>query len=111
MRDLIDEISAPDGAPYAKSANHWPGKGEGCLSGTRTRVLREIEDWLSDDDSPFFWLNGLAGTGKTAIARTVVERLSEARTVVSFFCSGKEADLSDITVGSRVHDQQYISVP
>ena len=98
MRDLIDEISAPDGAPYAKSANHWPGKGGGCLIGTRTRVLREIRSWSKYKFwSPIVYLlEGFAGTGKTAIARTVVERLGVARTVVSFFCSDKKADLCNI---------------
>ncbi|VDC03498.1 unnamed protein product [Peniophora sp. CBMAI 1063] len=42
------------------------------------------------DASPVFWLSGLAGQGKTAIAYTICERLSRAAPtvpVISYFCS------------------------
>ena len=42
---------------------------KGCLRGMRESVLRKIESWIKDfDKSPVFWLNGLAGTGKSTIA-------------------------------------------
>ena len=52
-------------------------------------LLDEIEQWLGDFDKPrIFWLNGLAGAGKTAIAQTVAERCSANGTLgASFFCS------------------------
>ena len=38
--------------------------------------------------SPVYWLNGLAGTGKSTIAKTVAERLfADGRLGASFFCS------------------------
>ena len=38
--------------------------------------------------SPIYWLNGLAGTGKSTIAQTLSERLfAEGRLGASFFCS------------------------
>ena len=52
-------------------------------------MLNEIESWAKDSDtSPVFWLNGLAGTGKSTIAQTIAERLfAEGRLGASFFCS------------------------
>ena len=94
---MIDRKTAPGDAAYARDANYWPGKGECCLDGTRNRVLEEIRRWVEDESSPVvYWLDGLIGTGKTAIARTVVKELYEDhRVVVSFFCSRQEADLSN----------------
>lgn len=47
---------------------------ESCLPGTRSSVLHEIQDWITDTKKPsVFWLHGLAGIGKTTIARTVAE--------------------------------------
>ena len=51
--------------------------------------MDEIESWSKDFDmSPVYWLNGLAGTGKSTIAQTVAERVfAEGRLGASFFCS------------------------
>ena len=51
--------------------------------------MEEIESWINDSNqSPIFWLNGLAGTGKSAIAQTIAERLfAEGHLGASFFCS------------------------
>ena len=61
-------------------------------------VLDEIERWTEDSEkSPVFWLNGLAGTGKTTIAQTVAERVfAEGRLGASFFCSRDFEDRSDL---------------
>ena len=38
--------------------------------------------------SPVYWLNGLAGTGKSTIAQTIAERIfADGRLGASFFCS------------------------
>ena len=48
-----------------------------------------IESWSMDPDtSPVYWLNGLAGTGKSTIAQTISERIfADGRLGASFFCS------------------------
>ena len=61
-------------------------------------MLNDIELWAKDfDQSPVFWLNGLAGTGKSTIAQTVSERLFADRQLgASFFCSRDFEDRSDL---------------
>ena len=51
--------------------------------------MDEIESWSKDlDMSPVYWLNGLAGTGKSTIAQTIAERVfADGRLGASFFCS------------------------
>ena len=82
----------------AKSAEYRHGNRRGCLKGTRDTVLNEIESWANDfDKSPVFWLNGLAGAGKTTIAQTIAERLfAEGRLGASFFCSRDFEDRSNL---------------
>ena len=51
--------------------------------------MDEIELWTRDfDKPPIYWLNGLAGTGKSTIAKTIAERVfADGRLGASFFCS------------------------
>ena len=51
--------------------------------------MDEIELWTRDfDKPPVYWLNGLAGTGKSTIAKTIAERMfADGRLGASFFCS------------------------
>jgi len=60
--------------------------------------LDEIESWTKDSDaSPVYWLNGLAGTGKSTIAQTTAERLfADGQLGASFFCSRDFKDRSDL---------------
>ena len=52
-------------------------------------VLESLESWTRDfSGPPIMWLNGLAGTGKSAIAQTAVEWCdAQGQLVLSFFCS------------------------
>ena len=73
----------------AGGAQFGYGDRQGCLKGTREAVLNEIESWSKDSNiSPVYWLNGLAGTGKSTIAQTIAERVfADGRLGASFFCS------------------------
>jgi hypothetical protein len=66
--------------------------------GTRGAVLDEIGLWTRDfDKSPVYWLNGLAGTGKSTIAQTTAERLfADGQLGASFFCSRDFEDRSNL---------------
>ena len=61
-------------------------------------MLNEIECWISNfEKPPVYWLNGLAGTGKSAIAQTIAERMSEeGKLGASFFCSRDFEERSDL---------------
>jgi hypothetical protein len=61
-------------------------------------VLDEIERWARDSKAPpVFWLNGLAGTGKSAIAQTTAERMfAHGLLGASFFCSRGVEDRSNL---------------
>jgi len=73
----------------ANGAEHRHGERKGCLKGTRGTVLSGIELWAGDiGKSPVYWLNGLAGTGKSTIAKTIADRLfADGQLGASFFCS------------------------
>ena len=82
----------------ARGAEFRHGDRQGCLKGTRRAVLDEIELWSKDfTTSPVYWLNGLAGTGKSTIAQTIAERIfADGRLGGSFFCSRDFQDLRNI---------------
>jgi WD40 repeat protein len=67
-----------------------------CLKDTRVGILNEIRDWVSGNDSrPIFWLNGLAGTGKSTIARTIArENYENGCLAASFFFTRGGGDLA-----------------
>ena len=68
------------------------------MKGTRTGVLLQLDKWLGDDkDKRVFWLNGLAGTGKSTIAQTFAETtFAEGKLGASFFCSRDYDDRSNL---------------
>ena len=82
----------------AQAAEHRHGSRKGCLKGTRGAILSEIELWAEDfSKSPVYWLNGLAGTGKSTIAQTIAERLfADGRLGGSFFCSRDFEDRNNL---------------
>ncbi|CAG8089958.1 unnamed protein product [Penicillium nalgiovense] len=65
-----------------------------CLPGTRIDLLREIDEWAkSPHGKCIFWLNGMAGTGKSTISQTVASRLQEQQLLgASFFFRRGEED-------------------
>ncbi|KNG46890.1 putative WD-repeat protein [Stemphylium lycopersici] len=84
--------------PYAEDApfNSYAKQHEpACLADTRVDLLREIHSWADgQDERCIFWLNGLAGTGKSTIARTVARRYhNKQRLAASFFFSRGGGDV------------------
>ncbi|CAE6503940.1 unnamed protein product [Rhizoctonia solani] len=62
---------------------------QSCTEGTRVSVLAELEDWSKQmGGANLYWINGMAGTGKTTIASSFCQKLEESnRLAASFFCS------------------------
>jgi len=67
-----------------------------CLQDTRVDILETIRQWVGTQDGKnIFWLNGLAGTGKSTIARTIArEYYDQNRLGASFFFSRGGGDVS-----------------
>ena len=82
----------------AQGAEYQHGDRIGCLKGTRSDVLDEIGLWTRDfAKPPVYWLNGLAGTGKTTIAQSIAERVfADGKLGASFFCSRDFEDRSNL---------------
>lgn len=70
-----------------------------CLENTRTAILKEIYEWVNNPDyETIFWLNGMAGTGKSTISRTVAKVYAERELLgASFFFKRGEADRGRMT--------------
>jgi len=68
------------------------------LPDTRVELLQQIMAWSGDasaNSAYIFWLNGMAGTGKSTISRTVARQLAEEkRLAASFFFSRGRGDIS-----------------
>jgi hypothetical protein len=87
-----------DRLPYTREASfHWYilHPRPVCLPNTRVDLLREIHSWADrQDDRCIFWLKGLAGTGKSTVARTVARSYHEKqRLAASFFFSRGSGDV------------------
>jgi len=87
-----------------------------CHENTRVAVLEKIDDWVHlviEITAFIMWLYGAAGAGKSAIARTMAEKLhSRQQLLATFFFS--RADSSRNTIKSVIATLAYniaLSVP
>jgi hypothetical protein len=93
MDGLLKELPYAADAPfYAAKWQHEPT----CLPDTRVDLQQQIHDWIDgNDERTIFWLNGLAGTGKSTIARTVAHNcFQQGHLGASFFFSKGGGDVS-----------------
>ncbi|KAF8748420.1 WD40 repeat-like protein [Rhizoctonia solani] len=69
-----------------------------CTEGTRVIILAELNQWSVDPTQPnVFWMNGMAGTGKTTIAYTFAKSLRERGALgASFFCTRTSNECQDV---------------
>ncbi|KIM87374.1 hypothetical protein PILCRDRAFT_814882 [Piloderma croceum F 1598] len=74
--------------PYAKGARFDPDKG--CLLGTRETIIGEIVHWVNspngDDAARVFFLSGVAGSGKSAIAHNIAKLFDQQKRLGSSYC-------------------------
>jgi hypothetical protein len=71
---------------------------DGCLPETRQSVINEVIDWFSrpieEDGSRMFWLSGVAGCGKSAIARSICDLFdAQSRCAWFFFKESNQAQV------------------
>ncbi|KAF2633134.1 hypothetical protein BU25DRAFT_445056 [Macroventuria anomochaeta] len=92
LDNTLDRLPRAEDAPFnAFAEQHKPA----CLPDTRVDLLDEIYNWADgQDERCVFWLSGLAGTGKSTIARTVARRYDDRqRLAASFFFSRGGGDV------------------
>jgi hypothetical protein len=65
-----------------------------CHPDTRKDLLCQIREWACDPQGKYvFWLNGMAGTGKSTISRTVAQSFAKDRQLgASFFFKRGEGE-------------------
>jgi hypothetical protein len=89
-----------------------------CLQNTRVEVLADIRAWIHDvnDERCIFWLRGMAGTGKSTIARTIARKLHDRGYLgASFFFSRGGGDtghagLFVTTIASQLAASEHLVV-
>ncbi|XEV00997.1 hypothetical protein FSHL1_006284 [Fusarium sambucinum] len=99
-----EQRAAIDQLPYVGDAvwdSHAEERNGTCLPNTRENLLAELKDWIQDTtgkSKAVFWLNGMAGTGKSTISRTISQYLSQnGRLGATFFFKRGEADRGGIS--------------
>ena len=98
----VDHNTLLDRLPYANGAafdSHAEEHNPTCLPGTRTDVLERVYEWAGDPaGEPIFWLDGMAGTGKSTISRTVSRVFAGTGNLgASFFFKRVESERSQFT--------------
>lgn len=85
-----------------------------CLPQTRTEILAEITEWINhsspspspstdEPDQCVYWLYGVAGCGKSAIASTIAQRfVSMKRCVWYFFDASRQKESGPSQMFSRL---------
>ncbi|GAB1318169.1 Vegetative incompatibility protein HET-E-1 [Madurella fahalii] len=111
-RDTLSVVLAIDGAtqvlsvgqtlvlsklPIANDAafdSHADEHDARCHPGTRVDLLKDIKGWAEDPlGECIFWLNGMAGTGKSTISRTIAQSFADKGLLgASFFFKRGERD-------------------
>lgn len=111
VNELLSKLPVVPQAAFNSIENQYAAT---CLPDTRIELLREITDWVDGPDKRcILWLNGIAGTGKSTVARTIC-RMYQDRGYLggSFFFSkrGGDSALADKLITTLV-SQLSIKIP
>ncbi len=96
QKAVLKQLRVAEGATYDSHAEeHNPT----CLPTTRVELLHQISEWAHRPDAAaVFWLNGMAGTGKSTISRTVARTFAEIGSLgASFFFKRGEGDRGSLS--------------
>ncbi|KAL0947881.1 hypothetical protein HGRIS_010516 [Hohenbuehelia grisea] len=78
---------------HVPDADVFAQKASACMDGTRVEILKDLQEWSRNPVAPrVYWLVGPAGTGKSAISRSIARWLSGHKLLGgSFFCQRQSA--------------------
>ncbi|KAG8724106.1 hypothetical protein FRC09_000319 [Ceratobasidium sp. 395] len=111
---LLKTLPDSPSAKYCSTEAESLGRGE-CTPNTRVELLEQLREWACDDQAQkVYWLNGMAGTGKTTIAYSLCEYLQSVQKLgASFFCSQRLPECRDVNriVPSISYRLSQFSVP
>ena len=128
MSEAIDEqllgtlhaLAAADAAYYSSPRNQDSENGgmkdqaTWCLPGTRVKLRREILDWAignTDGAASICCIEGMAGTGKSTLARSIAEHVNDAgHVVMSFFFDRDVEDRKDVKKLAGTLARQLVDV-
>lgn len=103
----LAKLAYAEGAAFDSSHRQYEPN---CTPGTRVNLLNVLQKWAISDGKCIFWLNGMAGTGKSTIARTFAHELTHQSILgASFFFSRGTGDLGHAakfvsTIASQLAD-------
>jgi len=85
-------------AQYVEYDAASPAPRNACTKDTRMALLDKLQVWANDEmTTKVYWLNGMAGTGKTTIAYSFSEILRDKDSLGgTFFSSHLRVDTSDV---------------
>jgi hypothetical protein len=92
LEDFIARLPYAQDAPFNSNTSQHEAT---CLANTRVDLLNRIYEWADGESEQYiFWLSGLAGTGKTTVARSVARWYhATQRLGASFFFSRGGGDV------------------
>ena len=80
----LSKLAFAEGASF----DSYLGYETRCLEDTRVDLLQRIDEWrLNSNQQGIFWLNGMAGTGKSTIACTAASAFAKQRCLGQAFTS------------------------
>lgn len=106
-----DKLPIAEGAAFDSHAEEHNPR---CHPDTRTELLSQIRQWASNPQAEsIFWLNGMAGTGKSTVSRTVASLFAaDGLLGASFFFKRGEGDRGKATaVFPTIASQLLCKIP
>jgi len=80
--------------PVAAYNSYETSQHMSCFEGTRAQLMDDIMSWINSENQTksIYILSGIAGIGKSTVAKTLAERTAESNTLGASFFFSRDAD-------------------